>query len=408
MLARTWRRLLSEVEHIQDREDQIEAARKCWSDGFFSQEIDRFIQKAEVRDASGLVNRGVLSGEDMQGWQASYEVPVVGEYSGWSVAKTGPWGQGPVLLQTLSLLQGFELGRLDLCGTEFVHTVCEAMKLAYADREAYYGDPDYCDVPLGLLLSDKHAANRISLIGERAPLEQRPSILPGYEHLSDGVIERALGLVGKDVSEDAGEPTMAHLSEKRGDTVHLDVIDRWGNVISVTPSGGWLQSNPVIPELGFALNSRAQMFWLDEGLNQSLTPGARPRTTLSPSLAWDNKDATMAFGTPGGDQQDQWQLILFLRHVHGVGNLQACMDMPLFHSQYFNSSFYPRTAHPGGLMIEPNIGEQTIKELRKRGHIVDVAGPWTIGRLTAAKRYGDGTIKAAATPRLMQAYAVGR
>mgnify|MGYP005688323297 FL=1 len=201
---------------------------------------------------------------------------------------------------------------------------------------------------------------------------------------------------------------MVHLSERRGDTVHLDAIDRWGNVIPVTPSGGWLQSSPVIPELGFALNSRAQMFWLEDGLNQSLAPGARPRTTPSPSLAWDNNGATMAFGTPGGDQQDQWQLALFLRHVHGIDNLQACLDMPLFHTQHFNSSFYPCVVHPGHLMIKPNIGEKTIKELRQRGHIVEVADAWTIGRLTAAKRHFDGTIKAAATPRLMQAYAVGR
>ena len=219
-------------------------------------------------------------------------------------------------------------------------------------------------------------------------------------------MKRAQCLTGKDLEDDAGEPTMVHLPERRGDTVHLDDIDRWGNMILVTPSGGWLQSSPVIPELGFALNSRAQMFWLDD-LNQSLAPSA-PFTTLSPSLAWDNNGATMAFGTLGGDQQDQWQLALFLRHVHGIDNLLACLDMPLFHAQHFNSSFYPRAAYPGHLMIEPNLGEKMIKELRQRSHIVDVAYPWTIGRLTAAKRHSDGTIKAAATPGLMQAYAVGR
>ena len=147
-------------------------------------------------------------------------------------------------------------------------------------------------------------ATRRALIGDKASLEQRPSILRGYEHLCDGVIERAQCLTSKDLGDDAGEPTMVHLSERRQDTVHLDAIDRWGNVLSVIPSGGWLQSSPVIPELGFALNSRAQMFWLEDGLNQSLAPGARSRTTLSPSLAWDNNGATMAFGTPGGDQQD--------------------------------------------------------------------------------------------------------
>ena len=153
------------------------------------------------------------------------------------------------MLQGLSLLRGFDLGRLDLCGTDFVHIVCEAMKLAFADREAYYGDPNFCNVPLGRLLSEQHVATRRALIGDKASLEQRPSILRGYKHLCDGVIERAQCLTSKDLGDDAGEPTMVHLSERREDTVHLDAIDRWGNVISVTPSGGWLQSSPVIQNL---------------------------------------------------------------------------------------------------------------------------------------------------------------
>ena len=124
---------------------------------------------------------------------------------------------------------------------------------------------------------------------------------------------------------------MAHLSEKRGDTVHLDVVDRWGNMASAMPSGGWLQSSPIIPALGFALNTRAQMFWLDEGLPQSLRPGTRPRTTLSPSSAQHEDGTKLAFGTPGGDQQDQWHLILFLRHIHHGVSLQHGIDAPLFH-----------------------------------------------------------------------------
>jgi gamma-glutamyltranspeptidase/glutathione hydrolase len=200
---------------------------------------------------------------------------------------------------------------------------------------------------------------------------------------------------------------MSHLTEKRGDTVHLDIIDRWGNMVAATPSGGWLQSNPVIPGLGFPLNSRAQMFWLEHGLPTSLAPGRRPRTTLTPSLA--EKDGTrLVFGTPGGDQQDQWQLIWFLRFVHFGLGLQACMDAPLFHSTHFQGSFFPREVQPGQMMIEPGVGDDVIAALRARGHLVTVADPWTIGRLTAALRTPDGMLRAAATPRLMQAYAVGR
>ena len=200
---------------------------------------------------------------------------------------------------------------------------------------------------------------------------------------------------------------MAHLSEKRGDTVHLDVIDKWGNMVAATPSGGWLQSSPVIPGLGFPLNTRAQMFWLDEGLPTSLAPGRRPRTTLTPTLA-ETDGRGLVFGTPGGDQQDQWQLVWFLRFVHHGLSLQQGMDAPLFHSMHFQGSFYPREAKPGEMMIEPAVGEDTIEALRARGHKVTVAEPWSVGRLTAALREPDGLLRAAATPRLMQAYAVGR
>ena len=201
---------------------------------------------------------------------------------------------------------------------------------------------------------------------------------------------------------------MAHLSDKRGDTVHIDVIDRHGNMVSVTPSGGWLQSSPTIPGLGFCLNSRAQMYWLKPGLASSLVPGRRPRTTLTPTLALHEDGAAMAFGTPGGDQQDQWQLTFFLRHVHHCNNLQQLIDQPLFHTTHFPSSFYPRARQSGNIMVEETIGEDVLAELKKRGHQITRADAWTIGRLTAAKREPGGLLKAAATPRLMQAYAIGR
>ena len=407
MLAETYARILRESAGAGGREAEIEAARRIWREGFVAEAIDRFSTGEAVMDGAGERRRGVLTGADMSGWSASYEPPLVYDYHGWRVAKTGPWGQGPVLAQSLSLLKGFDFGALDPNGAEFAHLTIEAMKLAYADREAYYGDPDFVDVPLDALLADAHADARRTLIGEAASMEQRPSRLPGFEAMADAVAMRAATLIDED-GVGVVEPTMAHLTERRGDTVHLDVIDRWGNMVSATPSGGWLQSNPVVPGLGFPLNSRAQMFWLDEGLNQSLAPGRRPRTTLSPSMAFHPDEGAYAFGTPGGDQQDQWQLILFLRHVHGGANLQEAIDAPLFHSQHFTSSFYPRIAAAGELMIEASAGEAVIDELRRRGHIVNVADPWTVGRLTAARRSPEGVLYAAATPRLMQAYAVGR
>jgi gamma-glutamyltranspeptidase/glutathione hydrolase len=405
VLADTWERLLAEAETARSRNAQINKARRIWREGFVAEAIDRYMAQTAPMDATGEARKGVLTGQDIAGWSASYETPVAFDYEGWRLFKTGPWGQGPVLLQSLSLLGYHDLAARNPVGADFVHLVTEGMKLAYADREAYYGDG--ADVPLDRLLAPAHTSERARLIGARASLEQRPSRLPGYEHLADAAIERA-NRTAAEGGVGAGEPTMAHLSERRGDTVHLDIIDRWGNIVSATPSGGWLQSNPVIPELGFALNTRAQMFWLEEGLPQSLAPGKRPRTTLSPSLAHGPQGQTLAFGTPGGDQQDQWQLIWFLRHAHHGMGLQQAIDAPLFHTSHFTGSFAPRAAQPGHLMVEPAFGEDVIADLRTMGHDVTVSEPWTVGRLTAAQRRPDGLLSAAATPRMMQAYAVGR
>ena len=408
VLADTYERILREAEAVSNRDAQFDAARKIWSQGFVAEEVGAFLRDAECMDASEHRHKGVLTSHDMAGWSAHYEEPLCYDYHGYRVCKTGPWGQGPVLLQALSLLKGFDLAKLDPQGPDFIHLVIEAMKLAYADREAFYGDPNASDIPIELLLSDAHAAERRCLIGDVASLEQRPSRLPGHEALADGVVARARDLTAGSAAPSAGEPTMAHLSDRRGDTVHLDVIDRFGNMIAVTPSGGWLQSSPIIPNLGFALNSRAQMFWLDDNLPQSLRPGTRPRTTLSPSLAHFEGRPCLAFGTPGGDQQDQWQLSLFLRHIHHGLNLQEAIDAPLFHSQHFTSSFFPRAALPGEMMIEETAPAGTIEELKRRGHTLSIAEAWSVGRLTAARLEAYGVMKAAATPRLMQAYAVGR
>ncbi|MEP3847699.1 MAG: gamma-glutamyltransferase family protein [Paracoccaceae bacterium] len=405
VLADTWDQLLTEAEQKSDRADQIQHARAAFYRGFVAEHIDTWMQSACVMDATGERRKGVLTGDDMANWSATYERPLSTEYHGWTVWKGGAWTQGPSLLQSLNILSGCSLHNTN--DADFVHIVTETMKLAFADREAYYGDPDHTDLPMELLLSTEYSDARRNLIGEDASLEQRPGHVPGFEYCAQAAIERAARPIPTSNAVGAGEPTMAHLTEKRGDTVHLDVIDRWGNMISATPSGGWLQSSPIVPGLGMPLNTRAQMFWLDEGLPTSLAPGRRPRTTLSPSMA-SNPDQTLAFGTPGGDQQDQWQLIYLLRLIHSGMGLQAALEAPLFHTSHFQSSFYPRAARPAHLMVEPALEADVISNLRARGHDVEISDAWSIGRLTAAARRSDGLLSAAATPRLMQAYAVGR
>lgn len=407
-LAATWERLLDEAETQSGRVAQIEAARRAFSQGFIAERIDSFLREASPMDGAGGRRKGVLTGQDMADWRASYESPLSTEIHGWTVWKCGPWSQGPVLLQMLNILSGVPLGDCDLNGAEFVHLVTETLKLGFADREAYYGDPLHSAIPMDRLLSSGYAAERRALLGAQASLEQRPGAIPGCEDWARAAVDRAAAEFDPGEAVGAGEPTMAHLTERRGDTCHLDVVDRWGNMVSATPSGGWLQSSPVVPGLGMPLNSRAQMFWLDPGLPSSLAPGRRPRTTLSPSMARDPDGRLLAFGTPGGDQQDQWQLIFLLRLIHGGGGLQAGIDSPLFHSTHFQNSFYPRLAEPGSLWVEPRLGEETLDDLRRRGHLLTVTDPWALGRLTAAARSPDGLLTGAATPRLMQAYAVGR
>ena len=392
-LAATYERVLAEAKAASgDRDAQIQAARDAWYRGFVAEAIGAFCEETEVPDSSGRAHRGLLTADDLAAFEAPFEAPESLSYEGWSVYKTGPWGQGPVLLQQLALLDGFDLRSMGEGSAEFVHTVVECAKLAFADREAWYGDPAFANVPLDRLLSSAYADDRRALVTDTASTEVVPGLVGA--RLPD------VPSHGRLVRQGAGEPT-------RGDTCHLDVVDRFGNAVSATPSGGWLQSSPVVPELGFPLGTRAQMFWLEDGLPNSLEPRKRPRTTLSPSLARRDGEV-LSFGTPGGDQQDQWSLVFFLHHVLFERNLQAAIDRPMFHSNHFTSSFYPRLAKPRNVELEARFAPAVVDELRERGHDVDVTDEWSLGRLSAASRDAGGTLRAAANPRGMQGYAVGR
>jgi gamma-glutamyltranspeptidase / glutathione hydrolase len=382
-LAETYRRVLA-------AEDPLEA----WYRGFVAEEIVRF-QEREWLDSSGERHAGLLAEEDLHEWAPTWEEPLSVDYHGYDVFKAGPWSQAPVFLQQLRLLEELDLAGLAPAGPEYVHAVTECAKLAFADREAWYGDPAFADVPLAELLSREYATERLQLVGDESSPELRPGSPGGREpHLPRPVANAP-------VAPGVGEPT-------RGDTVHLDVVDRSGNMVSATPSGGWLYGAPVIPSLGFCLGTRAQMFWLEEGLPNSLEPGKRPRTTLSPTLVARDGGPYLALGTPGGDQQDQWTLHVFLGHVHHGLDLQAAIDAPNHHTEAFPASFYPRKTRPRHVAVEDRAAAETFEGLRRRGHDVEVADPWTLGRVTAVGRQPDGILKAAANPRGMQGYAAGR
>ncbi|WP_327102416.1 gamma-glutamyltransferase family protein [Nonomuraea glycinis] len=409
-LAATYRRVIAEAEAASStRTGQLEAARRAWYEGFVAEAVADFCAGTAWLDSSGRKHGGLLTGDDLARWSATVEEPATFDYHGYTVCKTGPWGQGPVFLQQLALLSGFDLDGMGWLGADYVHTVTEAAKLAFADREAWYGD---ADVPMDDLLSEPYNAARRALITDAASLELRPGApggrSPRLPVFPEGAATSVSGVGEPTVSRPVpGEQVVSSDGGVRGDTCHLDVVDRHGNMVSATPSGGWLQSSPVIAELGFCLGTRAQMFWLQEGLPASLRPGTRPRTTLSPSFALRDGRPWLAFGTPGGDQQDQWSLNFFLALVHGGVNLQEAIDAPMFHSEHFPSSFFPRGSRPGVVQVEDRLDPAIQAELRRRGHEVESQGSWTLGRLSAVARDGD-FLKAAANPRGAQGYAAGR
>ena len=410
-LANTYTKVLNEAEAVSNREAQIECARRTWYQGFVAETIDAFCRNNVFMDTSGVRHAGLLQGSDMEDYHAVYEDPVTYNYAAgdhiYKICKPGPWSQGPVMLQQLALLKGFNIADMNPKGTEFVHTMIECAKLAFADRETFYGDPKFIDVPLKHLLSGSYNEERRQLIDDHANLEFRAGKIKNHGQKPLLIKQGKTFGQREPEAHEYDNMFIAQMGEARGDTCHLDVIDRWGNIVAATPSGGWLSSSPVIPEFGFCLSTRGQMFWIDDGHPACIAPGKRPRITLSPSIAMRDGDPYMAFGSPGGDQQDQWPLHMFLRHVHHNLNLQEAIDSPNFHSTHCPSSFYPREWDPAGVKIEGRFDSKVLGELEERGHRLYVEGDWALGRVSACARDRNILI-AASNPRLMQGYAAGR
>ena len=398
-LAHTYERLILAARG-STREDRIDGARTSWSSGFVAEAIDSFV-RAPHRHSTGGDHAGVIRRSDLERFSASWEPAVTATFRGHTIAKSGPWGQGPALLQMLGILDGYDDERLDPSTALGAHTILEAEKLALADRDTWYGDSA---VPLDVLLSPEYAASRRALITDAASLEFRPGLAErgGFRPpLNASASGESSGLTG-------GQLPVLPTGESRGDTCHIDVIDRWGNVVAVTPSGGWLQSSPAIPGLGFCLGTRLQMTWLDPAAPSALRPGTRPRTTLTPTLVLRDGKPVVALGSPGGDQQDTWQLLYLLRTIVGGYSPQEAIDAPAFHSTAFPDSFWPREWVPGGAVVEGRLGASVIAELRERGHVVTVEGDWSLGRLSSVGVTRNGLLFGAANPRGAQGYAAGR
>ncbi len=391
------------------REVGIRAARDHFYRGAPAEQIERFLREP-ILDATGRPHAGLLRADDLARYQGCIEDAISVSYRGAQVWKTPPWGQGPVFLQQLRLLEGFDLGGMGRGSADAFHTWIEVAKLAFADREACYADPRFADVPLGQLLDRDYADARRRLVDpERASLALRPGLgrLPEGWPLDQAAAAGPSGEPPLGPAETAQVPVQAAAIGRR-DTTQLVAVDRFGNAVSATPSGGWIPTSPVVPELGFPVGTRLQMAVLDPGHPNALAPGKRPRTTLSPSMARLPDGRRLAFGTPGGDQQDQWTLHFFLNLVDfGVDDLQEAIDAPTVHSEHMPSSFYPRLARRGVVSAEDRVGDPVIEALAARGHRVERKGGWEHGRvMAAAVSDGDASCESAASPRHRVAYAI--
>jgi gamma-glutamyltranspeptidase/glutathione hydrolase len=386
-LAKTFQKIAKTERSARKggRKAGLEAARNCFYTGWIAEQIVKFMQTFKCRDVYEKDNNGLMTLEDFECYQGRFEDSVSVNYRGYDVHKCGVWTQGPVFLQQLNLLEGFDLQKMGHNTVEYLHTLIECAKLAFADREQYYADPDFVEVPLQKLLSKEYAERRRSLVDpEHASLASRPGQL------------------------DAAGASTDMEGMFQGDTVHLEAADKFGNMVCATPSGAWISTSPIIPGLGFCMNTRGQMFHLNSKHVERLEPGKRPSTTLSPSLVLKDQKALLTFGTPGADQQDQWTLQFFLNSVDFGMDLQLSLDRPTVHSTHFAGSFWPHASHPGVMHVEADLSKDVVQGLKDKGHIMVLDEPWSHGRCLAISRNADtGVMCGAASPRGMKAYAIG-
>ena len=394
-LARTLRRLVEAEQAAASagRDAGLQAAHDLFYSGELASEIVQFQKNFQCTDANGLTSSGLLEVEDFAAFRPAIEEPARTSYRGVEVYKVGFWSQGPVLLQTLNLLEGYDLKSLGHNSAPYLHLLAEAMKLAFADREWYYADPDFVGVPEHGLLSKQYAAQRRELIDLESPaLKLRPG--NPYPFHNEQVAH-------------ASVPASVTFRPDPPGTTGTRVADADGNVFSATPSGGWYSTSPIIEGLGFVLGTRCQSFFLEEDRANSLEPGKRPRTTLTPTLAMKDGEPFMAWGTPGGDAQDQVNLQFLLNVLEFGMDIQSALDAPLIQILDFPPSFFPRQTQPGVMRVESRMAQGTVDALAAMGHTVLNAGPWSIGDATALMLdRRRGVLYGAAGPRRDKSYAL--
>jgi gamma-glutamyltranspeptidase / glutathione hydrolase len=384
-LARTLRTIAAADRAAFAKTHNRTAAIHAGRDAFYTGDIAHRI--ADADKAAG----GVFTYDDLASFHGSIEKPVTTSFHGYDVYKAGPWNQGPVLLQALNILEGIDLKSAGVNSTDYIHQVHEAIKLAYADRNAYYGDPAFAKVPIAGLLSKAYAAERRALIGPQASLEQRA----GDPFKFDPVVKAP---AAKYTPHSQGTRTGA----TAGDTTCVDVVDKDGNLFSATPSSGWLLAGAFIAgDTGVPLSNRMTVFDLDPLSPNVLVGGKRPRTTLTPTIVLKDGKPFLAISTPGGDSQDQQILNVLLEMIVFGKGVQDAIEAPRVNSLHPFGSFDSHPSEPGVLEIENRVPETVRTALTARGHKLKVLGPYAMstGVVAVGVDPNTGTLRGGADPR---------
>jgi gamma-glutamyltranspeptidase / glutathione hydrolase len=344
-------------------------------------------------DAFSQANGGLLRYEDMAAFKLQPEEPLSTDYHNYKVYKPGFWTQGPAMIQALNILEGYDLRSMGFNSAEYIHTITEALKLAYADRDTYYGDPKFNNIPADILLSKAYAAERRKEIGHTASMDFLPGLINGKR--------------GKHPTEMDIARTKIDDALMASDTTCIDAIDKDGVVFSATPSGAWLPS-VIAGDTGIPLTERAQQFILVPGSPNELAGGKRPRVTLSPTIVTEQGKPFLALSTPGGDNQEQSLIQLFFNVIEFGDNAQAAVEAPRFQTRHLISSFDNHAWNRGDLLLDERIPQSVATDLAARGHKVGIRSRWASGAAPVMIRVTpEGVIEAGADPygyRVAHAY----
>jgi len=377
-LARTLRSMVDAEKKAQSSGASRVAAIDAVRDHFYRGDIARRI------DAFSRAHQGLLRYEDFAAFHLQPEDPVSTTFHGYEIYKPGFWSQGPSMIEALNILESYDLPAMRLNSAEYIHVLVEALKLAYADRDTYYGDPNKVEVPMKRLLSKEYAAERRKLIGSQASLDFRPGKIGDHPPQHPSLVEM--------VRFKIDDKLMAR------DTTCVDAMDNNGIVFSATPSGAWLPS-VIAGDTGIPLTERAQSFLLVPGHPNELAGGKRPRVTLSPTLVTKSGKMFAALSTPGGDNQDQSLLQVLLDVIDFGMNPEMAVEAPRFQTRHLVSSFDNHAMNPGDLLLDERISTSVMTELAERRHRVSTRPKWSSGAAPVMIRLTpEGVFEAGADP----------